>query len=366
MPFNFLPLIGCNPAGNAFIALMVMLTFSCSTRNREQVQTEPAGVNDTTAYHGKELQKVRMMPYWVSSGQFAGYYVGIEKGIFRKYGIDLEILNFDPFKSTAGIISEGYADFAVLWLVNAIELKANGIDLVNLAQFSSKSSLMLLAKKQSGIKTLQDLSGKKVGIWSGYELQPRALFSKYKLQVNMITIGSTNTLFLLDGVDAINANWFDEYHSIINNGYDTNELVPLFFSDYGLNFLEDGLYCLRSKLEKDPGLCYRFAKATLESWQYVFDHQAEAVDIVIRQVKAEKHPVNRSHQRWMVQCYRELYIPKGQTTINTDLKKADYDTVSEIMLRSKLIGHLVPYDSFIAPFRFLKPAAVKSDKSGAR
>jgi 3-phosphoshikimate 1-carboxyvinyltransferase len=64
---------------------------------------------------------------------------------------------------------------------------------------------MLLAKKSSGIKTIGDLNGKRAAIWSGYELQPRALFAKYNLDVEMVPIGSSNTLFLLDGVDVTDA-----------------------------------------------------------------------------------------------------------------------------------------------------------------
>ncbi|MEI7723818.1 MAG: ABC transporter substrate-binding protein [Bacteroidota bacterium] len=336
------------------LCLLVMLTASCSTKSHER--NEPAEVNTDSPTDSMRvgLRKVRMIPYWVTSAQFAGYYVGIEKGIFRKYGIDLEVLPFDPFTPTKKDIENGHADFSLLWLVNAIELRSQGVDIVNIAQLSSRSSLMLLAKKSSGIRKLSDLNGKKAAIWSGFDLQPKALFSKYNLDVKMIPIGSTNTLFLVDGADVISANWFDEYHSIINNGYDSNELVPFFFADYGLNFLEDGIYCLSEKTRSDPGLCKNFVEATLESWIYAFDHPEETLDIVIRTTRKENRPVNRSHQQWMLRKYRELYIPKGKTTINTDLLSADYNNVSEIMLKSNLISKIIPYDSFYIPFYSMK------------
>jgi NitT/TauT family transport system substrate-binding protein len=291
-------------------------------------------------------QKVRLMPYWVTSAQFAGYYVGIEKGIFRKYGIDLEMMKFDPFVDTRADIESGRADFALLWLTNAVKLKSEGVDIVNIAQLSTRSSLMLLAKKSSGIRKISDLNGKKAGIWAGFEMPPKALFAKYGLDVKMITIGSTNTLFLLDGVDVINANWFDEYHSILNNGYDSSELVPFFYADYGLNFLEDGIYCLSQRTRTDPALCAAFVKATLESWMYAFGHPEETLDIVIRIARNENRPVNRSHQNWMLQRYRELYIAPGKDSINTLLSRADYLNVCRIMQESRLISEVVPYGQF--------------------
>jgi NitT/TauT family transport system substrate-binding protein len=175
----------------------------------------------------------------------------------------------------------------------------------------------------------------------------------------MITIGSTNTLFLLDGVDVINANWFDEYHSILNNGYDSSELVPFFYADFGLNFLEDGIYCLSQKTRKDPALCAAFVKATLESWMYAFSHTEETLDIVIRIARNENRPVNRSHQNWMLQRYRELYIAPGKDSINTLLSQADYLNVCRIMQESRLISEVVPYGQFFSSYRSFNKKAVQ-------
>ena len=35
-----------------------------------------------------------MIPLWSPQAQFAGYYVALEKGFYRKYGIDMTILRF--------------------------------------------------------------------------------------------------------------------------------------------------------------------------------------------------------------------------------------------------------------------------------
>jgi NitT/TauT family transport system substrate-binding protein len=141
--------------------------------------------------------------------------------------------------------------------------------------------------------------------------------------------------------------------------------VPLFFEKYGLNFLEDGIYCLSAKTRSDPGLCWDFTEAVLESWMYAFDHPEETLDVVIRIAKKQSLPVNRSHQRWMLDCYRELYIPKGQHTINTVLRISDYLNVSRIMLQSKLIRNTVPYKDFFIPFRSLNPKAMKEKNEPA-
>jgi len=340
------------PKYSSFLLILLLpflLTAYACKRKAMTENTAVAGVEEERAPAGK-LKKVTVYPYWVTTCQFAGYYVGKEMGIFKKHGIDLEILQYKPSITTNDIIKQGQADFAVLWLVNAIQLRSSGINIVNIAQFSNRSSLMLLAKKSSGIRTLQDLNRKRAGIWDGYELQPRTLFSKYNLNTQIIRIGSTNNLFLQGGVDVTNANYFDEYHTIINSGFDSSELQPFFFADYGLNFLEDGIYCLEDKLKSDPVLCVEFVKATIESWIYAMNNPDTSVSIILRYQRLQNMPANRSHQKWMIEKYKQLYMMPGTGGMNILLKESDYQSNAQILLQNQQIGRIPAYKDFFRPY----------------
>lgn len=336
--------------GILYLHLILLASVLVSCENRHQ----PPRINRTTEKvvdqdKGRSIHQIKLIPYWVPSAQFAGYYVGIEKGIFKKHGINLELLPFDPLMPVASLLTDKKTDFCLLWLVNALELRNKGVDIVNIAQLSSRSSLMLITKKNSGISKIGDMDGKRAGIWIGYEKQPQALFRKYKLDVEIVPIGSTNNLFLQGGVDILNANWFNEYHSVLNSGVEEEELNTFFFADYGLNFLEDGIYCLADKVKEDPGLCSDFVTATLESWNYAFDNQEEAIDIVIKYAKAQNQPMNRSHQRWILSHYKTMYIPEGSKAINTCLMQKDFESVQQIMLENRFIKNLTPFDKFYKP-----------------
>ena len=332
-----------------FFFLLPLFFLSCGNPPKPVLLTSNNN-SVTNQDNRKPTYKIRLLPYWVPSAQFAGYYVGIEKGIFQKYGLELEILPFDPLLPVEPILNEKKTDFALLWLVNAIELRNKGVEIVNIAQLSSRSSLMLITKKSSGISKIEDMNGKKAGIWIGFERQPQALFKKNNLNVKIIPIGSTNNLFLQDGVDILNASWFDEYHSILNNGINEDELNKFFFADYGMNFLEDGIYCLSEKVKDNPTLCANFVIATLESWNYAFNNQEEAIDIVVKYAKTHNQPVNRPHQRWMLSHYKTLYIKEGSKVINTDLLQKDYETVQQIMLTNSFINKFTPFSSFYKPY----------------
>lgn len=329
-----------------------LLPFTCTECDRPFLpdtgtesggKEQPANVNGTT-------QKIRLLPYWITTSQFAGYYIGQEKGIFRKYGIDLEIIPFLPSMSTEQMIRNGEADFFLLWLVNAIQIRASGVPVVNIAQLSSRSSLMLLTKKSSGIKTIKDMDGKRAAIWSGYELQPQVLFRNFHIDVRIVPIGSSNNLFLTDGVEIINANWFDEYHTILNSGYDEEDLTAFFFSDWGLDFLEDGIYCLSSTYEKDPDLCRRFVEASDESWRYAFDHPEEVIPLVLLKQREQNIPASRPHQQWILNRYRDLYYPDPATGIRTVLPDSTYHSIAGILKEARVIDEIPQFQEFYMPF----------------
>jgi len=332
-----------------FIALAIAIN-GCDVNEKKEVAPTLQS-RDKKPEIAKKIRTVTLLPYWVTSAQFAGYYVAEKMGFYKKHGIKLNIIPYQPFITQTDLITEGKTDFAVLWLVNALELIASGTDIVNIAQLSSRSSLMLIAKKKSGIKTLKDLNGKRAGIWNGFELQPKVLFNHYNLNVKIVPIGSTNNLFLMNGVDVINASWFDEYHSIINSGINPDELTTFYFADYGLNFLEDGIYCLSDKLRKEPDLCSDFINATLEGWIYAFNNPEKAIDIIVNYAKKTNQPVNRVHQRWMLDRYKDLYNFKGGTDINTSLSKKDYLFVANTLKDCRLIKQVLSFDHFYQPIR---------------
>jgi NitT/TauT family transport system substrate-binding protein len=296
------------------------------------------------------LKKASFVPLWTTQAQFAGYYVAYELGFYKKHGIDLTIIPGGQNSQSSDLIKNGKADFGLLWLAIGIQMRDNGVPIVNIAQLSHKSSVLLIAKKSSGIITPADMDDQKIAVWSGPFLNiPKPFFKKYNISPKVIPIGSTNNLFLLGGADITIANWFDEYHTIISSGFDTNELRVFPFSEYGLNFPEDGIYCLESTYKKDPKLCSDFVKGSIEGWQYAFDHMNETLDIIMKYVKLYKVTTNRVHQRWMLARMKDLFLSNGGNITNTILSKSEYELTGNSLKENKIIKEIPKYELF---FRF--------------
>jgi NitT/TauT family transport system substrate-binding protein len=317
----------------ARVGAMVLLLAACAV-------AFPAAAEDS-------LKKASLMPLWSPQAQFAGYYAALDKGIYARYGIDLTIHTGGPGHSPAQSLRNGEADFAVLWLITALQHRVAGTKLVNVAQIIQRSSMMLISRKSSGIGTLADMNGKKVGLWGGdLAIPPHALFAQYGVKVLEVPQSGTVNMFLRGGIDVTSAMWYNEYHTILNAGIDPEQLNVVSLHEYGMNFPEDGIYTLEKSLLKDPALTDAFVRASLEGWRYAFAHPDETLDIVIKYMREAQIPANRMHQKWMLDRMRDLIMPgNGQETPGL-LNEQDYAAVVSAIRQDGQVQNYPDYNSF--------------------
>jgi NitT/TauT family transport system substrate-binding protein len=295
----------------------------------------------------KKTIAVSLLPQWFPQAQFAGYMVALDKGFYREAGVDLTLMRGGPQLPTFESLEKGQCTFATAWLSTGIQQRSNGARVVNLAQIVQRSALMLVARKSSGIKVPGDLQGRKVGLWGGdFRIQPDAFFIRNKLKVEIIPLYGTANLFLKGGVDVMSAMWYNEYHQILLSGLNEDELSTFFFSDFGLNFPEDGIYCLEETYRRNPDVCARVVNASLKGWFYAFDHDQEALDIVMKYADAAHIGTNRAHQRWMLARMQDLIIPGGDRALAGKLQSKDYSNVANVLHNLELINTTPVFSDF--------------------
>jgi NitT/TauT family transport system substrate-binding protein len=305
-----------------------------------------------TANTQENLKGATLIPQWSPQSQFAGYFVAFEKGFYKNNGIALNILQGGPSRPSLDMLNRGEANFATAWLSAAIQKRSHGVKLVNVGQIIQRSALMLIAKKARGIYNPKDINGKKVGLWQAdFQLQPIAFLKKYNLKVTIIPQSYSVNLFLRDGVDVASAMWYNEYHTIINAGLNPDELTTFFFYEHELNFPEDGIYTLESTLKRDPELVSAFVKASIEGWFYAFKHPDEALDIVLKYMSTANIPVNRVHQKWMLERMRDLILPEDGELIPAGiLTESDFTRVCNVLKENGIIGKAPAFDDFYVNF----------------
>jgi len=303
----------------------------------------------TAAEEDRALTRVVFLPHWIPQAQFAGHYMALERGFYRQHGLDVQILDGGPRKPVGKLLVSGEATFAGNFLSSALKLRDEGIPVVHLAQITQRSALMLVAYKSHGIRSVQDLEGKKVSVWPAFSAQPQALFRKHNLHVQTVPQGPTIGLFMRGGVDAASAMWYNEYHLILNSGLNEDEVTLIFYDQNDLNFPEDCILCLAETRRTQPELCRRFVQASLEGWQYVLSHREEALKVVMQRTEQARTGTNRSHQRWMLERMCELIQPIKPGIALGELSSDDYERMARELKQDGEIKTAPAFKEFHAP-----------------
>lgn len=302
-----------------------------------------------------QLHKIVFSPHWLPQAQFAGYYMADKMGFYKAEGIDVEIVHPSASVNVTELLKNGKSDIISLFLITAIAAKNKGIDLVNIAQLSQNSAMLFVTKKDRNIENLSDLNGKKIGVWeSGFGEVGQALIAANNLKVEWVPILSSINLFMIGGIDAMTVMWYNEYNQIINAGIEPDELNTFFFSDYGFNIPEDGLYCLNSTLINRKDDLAKFVRASYKGWDYVKSHQAEALDYVLDLMKKEHVPTNKAHQTWMLDKVLQLMESGNKKVYKGQLSESDFQMTQSILIQEGYFSKKIPFNEFYKSVLYAK------------
>lgn len=228
-------------------------------------------------------EKIVFSPHWIPQAQFAGYYVALDQGFYKDAGLDVEIMHPSAQISSLDFLKNGKAHIVSSFLMDGIELRLAGLPLVNIGQLSQHSALMMVTKKKSGIATIEQLRGKRIGIWSsGFDDILYAFMKEKAIEMEVVPILNSINLFLMGGVDALVVTNFNEYDQIINSGVNEDELNKFYFANYGYDVPEDGLYCLEDTYKTKKESLKKFVLATLKGWEYAGGNKEYTIDLEFR------------------------------------------------------------------------------------
>lgn len=295
------------------------------------------------------LTKVSLQLQWVHQAQFAGFYLAQDLGLYRQAGLEVEIRPGGPGINPLGELATLRCDFALSWLSEALVMRSKGVDLVNLAQLVQRSALMLVVFNDSGISSVKELDGRKVGLWQRqFAVPPRALFAKLGIEVKEVSQNVSMAPFLQRAVDAATAMLYNEYHQLYQAGVDRDEITVFDFAEHGLNFPEDGIYTLEDTWRERREVCRAFVQASLEGWRRAFSDQERALASVMKRVNEANLASNLAHQRWMLKSMQKLYTHRVGAALMGQLSPEDLKQVSRVLVEQGFIPEPVEAQGFVA------------------
>jgi NitT/TauT family transport system substrate-binding protein len=324
-----------------------------------------------TVAGAQSLVSVTFQSKWFPQAQFAGYFVAIDKGFYAEEGLDVTVLDGGNVNPTVQVAS-GNADFGTDWIANMLVQREQGLDVVQIAQVFQDSGYRLVALRDSGIESIADLAGRRVGVWGfGNEFVTQAVFAAEGFtsdldptvtnpDVNAIVYAFDPALVFPDQVDAASAMTYNELDQIIGLGYGLDRLNVLDPADIGANLLEDLIFTrpdvLASTNFKGSGLsgrevAERFVRATLRGWQYAVENQDEAVFIVLgfcgdtcAGSGSTQSPL--IHQTWQMARVAELVRPTAGTVLG-EISRASFERSVSLLNDVGLLSGPVAYEDVV-------------------
>ncbi|KTS03728.1 ABC transporter substrate-binding protein [Microbacterium testaceum] len=276
------------------------------------------------------LTSVKLQLQWLPQAQFAGYYVALDKGYFQEEGFD----KVDVIPSGGDIVPQdalvaGDVDFAVAWVPKVLGTMENqGVELTDIAQVFQKSGTTQVSWKDSGITSVDDFEGKRIGSWGfGNEWEIFAAMADKGLDASTVKITtqdfSMNALLDKD-VDAAQAMTYNELAQLLETVnpatgklYTMDDINVISYQDTAGAMLQDAIWADTKRLSDDPAYAdaaTRFLKAVTKGWVFARDNPTEAADITYKAATApgvNAFPVGPVHQLWQMNEVNKLIWTGG-------------------------------------------------------
>ncbi len=218
-------------------------------------------------------------------------YVGVEKGIFLKHGLDLKVKQFHSGQEISKAMQVGEAEFAGAAISNvpvAIERGLPAAMVVGLIGDATTpyadSNLAIIARPGSGIEKMEDLVGKKVGFQVGStgDQYLRLLLTKRNIpqdKITFINVAENNWLSTLQQgrVDAISA--WEPYGELLVTRIPGAKQVWRGGKEYGYFIF---MHVMDKTIAAKPAVIEAYVAAMAEASQYVRQHPDEAAEVSTR------------------------------------------------------------------------------------
>ena len=251
-------------------------------------------------------ETIHLQLRWHHQFQFAGYYAALEQGYYKKAGLEVIIHKGTPENMPVKEVLQGHAQYGVANSELLLE-RLRGAPLVALAAIYQHSPSILLARKDSGIHSPDDLIGKKVMMLDrNVDADFVAMFSNENLDIKDIHIipSSFDIQDLIDGkVDAFNSYLTNEPYYLKQQGVEFTVINP---RNYGVDFYSDILFTTEDEISRHPERVKAFRQASLEGWYYAMNHPKEIIELLLNKYKV---PKSRDHLEFEAEAIRSLIMP---------------------------------------------------------
>jgi NitT/TauT family transport system substrate-binding protein len=228
-----------------------------------------------------EPQPISLMLNSPAAGYNSGFELAVTKGFYKDVGLDVTIEPGNGSAVAAQLVAAGRYDIAYADAAAVMNLVKDGAKITIVSTILQSNPNQVTALASSGIKTIQDIRGKKVAIPNGYSqaaMFPLVLkhIGLTKDDITLVNMPAEAMVpSLLQGQVDVILGSIDNFGVLLKKqGVKT---VDFLFSDYGAATVSTGIIARTDFLQKNPDIVRRFVSASLKGWSAAIDDNAAAL-----------------------------------------------------------------------------------------
>ncbi|MGE5218572.1 MAG: ABC transporter substrate-binding protein [Chloroflexota bacterium] len=298
------------------------------------------------------LEKIRLA-YSAIGGSQASFWIPYEAGIFRKHGLDVELLYVAGGGRAAQVVQSGEVPIGVFTGGAVINADLAGGDLVVVASSMNVMTFVVMARPE--IKRPEDLKGKKVGVsrfGSATDFGLRYAEEKWPVKRQrdfaVIQVGGVTDVFNALRAGALDAAVINAELAILGRREGFRELADI--AKLGVNFPTSSAVTTRSFIKRNENAVGKFIRGFVEGIHFAKTQRAAAIAIMKKYL--------RSSDAGMLDDLYDLYIVRNIPRIPRPSPEALKTVLDQMAETDPRAARLKP-EQFIDP-RFFQ----ELDKEG--
>ena len=325
----------------------------------------------------EDLVAVSLQLQWFPQSQFAGYYAALDQGYYAEEGLDVTILPGGVDIVPQQVVATGGAEFGLAWVPKALESNEQGTGLVNIAQVFQRSGTLQVSFKETGILTVDDFRGKRIGTWGfGNEHEVIAAIRQAGMDPATDIIQVQQGFDMLQllppeaggtaEVDAAEAMTYNEYAQVLETIdpetgelYQATDLNIIDYNDVGSAMLQDAVWVSADWLADNTDVAEKFLRASFRGWMFCRDSFDDCVDIVLN----AGTELGKSHMEWQLNEINALIWPSPEGVGIMD--QALWDQTVDVATSQEILADRPSDDSFRRDIARNALAGIEGDTTGA-
>jgi NitT/TauT family transport system substrate-binding protein len=234
------------------------------------------------------LEKIRLA-YSAIGGSQASFWIPYEAGIFRKHGLDVELLYVAGGGRAGQVVQSGEVPIGVFTGGAVINANLAGGDLVVIASSMNVMTFVVMARPE--IKRPEDLKGKKIGVsrfGSATDFGLRYVEEQWPIKRQrdfaVIQVGGVTDVYNALRAGALDAAVINAELAILARREGFRELADI--AKMGINFPTSSVITTRSFIKRNENTVRKFIRGFVEGVHFAKTQRGPAIKIMQKYLRS--------------------------------------------------------------------------------